>query len=346
MDKPGEVYVQTNDAAGNQVIAYGRAGDGTPSLRGRYDTGGLGTGEPHLASQGSVTLTDDGRWLLVVNAGSNDVSVLTVGAGGLDLAGRASSGEAPISVAAHEGYVYVLNSGGESGKGSISGFAMGMDGTLEPLPGSTRPLSQAGADPAQVAFSPDGTTLVVTEKATNGISLYPVGENGVAEGPVAQPSSGVTPYGFGFTRRGTLVVTEAFGARAGAAAVSSYALVAPSRLAPISTSVGNTRTAVCWAVISKDDRFAFVTNFGDGTVSSYRIAGEGSIELHDPVAATTVPGEKGIRDVALTSDGRHLYAIHADMGRLYAFQVSEDGRLVALGMAGGLPATVAGLAAS
>ena len=44
------VYTQTNDPGGNQIIAYRRALDGTLTQLGAYDTGGLGTGTPHLAS--------------------------------------------------------------------------------------------------------------------------------------------------------------------------------------------------------------------------------------------------------------------------------------------------------
>jgi 6-phosphogluconolactonase (cycloisomerase 2 family) len=99
-------------------------------------------------------------------------------------------------------------------------------------------------------------------------------------------------------------------------------------------------------VISKDGRFVFVTNFGDGTISTYEIAGDGSIELREAVAATTVEGEPGIRDEALTSDGRFLYALHADTGRVFGWEVQNGGALAPLGSANGLPLTAAGLAAS
>ena len=51
------VFVQTDNTAGNQVVAYHRNVDGTLTLAGTYDTGGLGgqlTGSvvDHLASQG------------------------------------------------------------------------------------------------------------------------------------------------------------------------------------------------------------------------------------------------------------------------------------------------------
>jgi len=117
-------------------------------------------------------------------------------------------------------------------------------------------------------------------------------------------------------------------------------------LSLVSGSVGNTRSEVCWAAISPDDRHVYVTNFGDGTVSSYMIAEAGRLDLLRPVAATTVEGQKGVRDEAVTRDGRYLYALHADIQQLFGWQVQQDGSLTPVGAFGGLPTTAAGLAAS
>jgi len=336
------IYVQTNDAEHNEVVVFDRAGDGAIEPIGRFDTGGRGTGVPHLASQSSVALNDDGSLLLVANAGSDELSLFGVQDVGLRLESRASTGGSmPTSVAVHGEIAYVLNAGGEGG---IAGFALA-GGALEPIEGSARPLSATDADPAQIAFSPDGRTLVVTERGTNAISTYTVDERGRAEGPQTIASSGATPYGFDFTD-GAVVVTEAFGGEIGAAAASSYALREPGRLVPVSASVGDTRSEVCWAAVTKDGRFVYVTNFGDGTISSYAVGDDGSIDLLDPVAASTRLGEKGIRDEAITGDGRFLYALDADARRVYGWSVGDDGSLTPVGDADGLPETVAGLAAS
>src|SRR5437588_6311915 len=71
------VYTLTNQVAGNGVAVFTRAADGTLSAAGRVATGGTGTGAG-LGSQGAVALSDDGRWLFAVNAGSHDVSVFSV----------------------------------------------------------------------------------------------------------------------------------------------------------------------------------------------------------------------------------------------------------------------------
>jgi 6-phosphogluconolactonase len=223
---PGAVYVQTNDASDNEVVAFRRSDDGALIPLGRQSTGGRGTGEPHLPSQGSVLLTDDARWLLVVNAGSDEVSVFAVESEGLRLTGRAGSGgSTPTSVAVRGDVAYVLN----NGTPNLCGFKL-EDGELSPLEGSERKLSSADADPAQVAFTVDGSALVVTERGTDSISTYRVDERGYAQGPSSIKSSGQTPYGFDFTPTGTLVVTEAFGGAVGQAAASSYGLSGPGDL--------------------------------------------------------------------------------------------------------------------
>src|ERR1700733_13739704 len=76
------VFVQTDNLAGNQVVAYRRAADGTLTLAGTYATGGLGgqlSGSvvDHLASQSSLDYDPGPGLLFAVNAGSDTVSVFT-----------------------------------------------------------------------------------------------------------------------------------------------------------------------------------------------------------------------------------------------------------------------------
>jgi 6-phosphogluconolactonase len=103
---------------------------------------------------------------------------------------------------------------------------------------------------------------------------------------------------------------------------------------------------VCWAAVTNDGRSAFVTNFGDGTISSYAIGTDGTLELRDAVAGRTREDEKGVRDEAISRDGRYLYAIDADARKVYGWSVGDNGQLTAVGAFDGLPTTVAGLAAN
>jgi 6-phosphogluconolactonase len=336
------IYVQTNDADKNEIIAFDRSADGRLTRLGSYETDGRGTGVPHLASQSSIVLSEDGAWLLVANTGSDELTLFAIGADGLSHSAKvASGGSAPTSIAISGEIVYALNNGGTP---NIGGFRLA-DGTLAPIDGSTRPLSAGNADPAQISFSPDGKTIVVTERGTNAISSYAVDANGIAHGPETIPSSGATPYGFDFAN-GSVIVTEAFGGEKGKAAASSYSLAEPGHLTPVSESIADTRSEVCWAATTNDGRFVYVTNFGDGTISSYAVGKGGALELLEPVAGSTVVGEPGIRDEAITGDGRFLYAIDADHQRVFGWTVGADGHLDPVGEFEGVPATVAGIAAS
>src|SRR5712671_4160252 len=190
-DGPRAVYTLTNQVAGNAVAVFNRSADGTLTAAGTIATGGTGTGAG-LGSQGAVALSDDGRRLFAVNAGSNDVSVFDVGPAGLSLASRtASGGPLPISLTVHGNVLYVLNAGGN---GNISGFIVGTGGDLTAIAGATLPLSGTSVGPAQVQFSPDGSHLVVTEKATSRLDVYAVDANGAASWLSTTPSAGGTPF--------------------------------------------------------------------------------------------------------------------------------------------------------
>ncbi|MGA9162523.1 MAG: beta-propeller fold lactonase family protein [Actinomycetota bacterium] len=335
----GTVYIQTNEPE-NRVVAFARARDGTLTELGSYATGGAGDGKAHLTSQGSVLLSGDGRYLLVTNVASDEVSVLRVDGAEPELIQTvASGGVAPKSLAEREGIVYVLN----TGTPSVCGFRLS-DAGLEPFTDADRQLPAESAEAAQVGFTPDGSMIVITERATDSIITFAIGSEGRLGEMEVTPSRGPTPYGFAFTSGGMLVVTEAFRAGKGDAAVSSYAVRGRS-LSPVSASVGNGRSEICWAVVTDDDRFAFTTNFADGAVSRYAIGTDGVLTLEDATAALTEDGRPGLRDEALTRDGRFLYAIDADSGSIFGWEVGQGGSLAPIGSWGGLPVTVAGLAA-
>jgi DNA-binding beta-propeller fold protein YncE len=165
--------------------------------------------------------------------------------------------------------------------------------------------------------------VLVTNAGSDEVSLFAERENGLE-----------------------LVATVASGGSAptSVAVHGDYSLDGAS-LRPVSGSVADTRSEVCWAIASKDGRFVWVTNFGDGTISRYRVGADGSLELEEPVAASTNLGAKGVRDEALSADGRFLYALDADARSVFGWRVGASGELDPVGSFEGLPETVAGLAA-
>jgi 6-phosphogluconolactonase (cycloisomerase 2 family) len=332
----GAVFVQTN-AAHNEVIAYARDADGMLTHTGTFATGGAGSDEGHLPSQGSVTLTGDRRHLLVTNVVSDDLSVFSLEGAMPALTKTVPTGAAPRSVAEREGLVFVL----ATGDARIDGFRL-VDGDLVPIEGASRSLSTP--DGAQIGFTPDGRALIATERGGDKLSAFAVGMDGMLGEPRTIDSLGATPYGFAVSSNGTLVVTEAFRAEKGAAAASSYR-VDGDTITPGTASVGNGRSEICWAVISNDGRYAFTTNFADGAVSRYAIGMDGGLTLEDATAGVTEDGRPGLRDEDLSDDGRFLYAIDADQGQIVGWGVGDRGQLSMLGAWDGVPTTVAGLAA-
>ena len=335
---PGAVYVQTNQADGNAIAIFNRSADGILTFSTTVPTGGLGTGSG-LGSQGSVLLSNDGRLLFVANAGSDEISVFQVSAGGLTLIDKVpSGGTRPTSLTLYKDLLYVLNAGGT---GNITGFWVDQTGKLAPLAGSARPLSGNDTAPAQVSFSRDGSMLVVTERATNTIDTFTVGKDGLASGPASHPASGTTPFGFAFTQQGALIVSEAFGGAPLASAVSSYDL-SNGELDVISASVPTGQTAACWIAVSKNGKFAYSTNAGSGSVSAYRVETDGSLSLLDGAAGITGDGTSPI-DATVNNNGQYLYVLNGRTHNITAFAIQADGTLISIGTFEGLPAGSAGI---
>jgi 6-phosphogluconolactonase (cycloisomerase 2 family) len=298
-------------------------------------TGGLGSGDG-LGSQGAVALSDDGRVLLAVNAGSDSVSSFQRAKGTIRLTGVSPTGDRPVSVTIHGTLVYTLNDGADT----LSGFRLAKRGDLKPISGSTIGLSGTGIDPAQAEFTPDGRFVVVTEKNTNQIDVYEVRPDGRLSAPVVQPSEGETPFGFAFDPSGRLIDSEAFGGAAGASAVSSYAVGGDGVLTTISPSVPDGQGAACWVAVTPDGRFAYTANTGSNTVSGYAIGSDGSLTL---LGGGAFPAGMAPADVAVA--GGFLYARNGGSHDVSAFAVGGDGALTPVQTVSGLPIAAAGLVA-
>ena len=327
--RSGAVYTLSNDPAGNRVLAFDRAKDGTLTPSGSVASGGTGNGS-NLGSQGAIVLSSDKEWLFAVNAGSDSISSFAIRNGGLVLAGTAASGgTTPVSLTVHGSLLYVLNQGGT---GNITGFRVGPHGELKRIDGSTRPLSNLAAGAAQVSFSPDQETLVVSEKNTQTLDTYRLGDDDRVAGPTGHPSNGLVPFGFTFAGQDTLLVTEA-----GSNAVSSYNLDGRN-LDTVSPSVPSEGAAPCWITVSGHGRFAFASNAHIGTIAGFRVSREGDLTFLGLTQTSSIP----VLDMGSTPD--FVYALAGGTHEILAYQVERDGSLSSLTGAAGLPATAVGLA--
>jgi 6-phosphogluconolactonase len=338
---PLTVYTETNAAAGNEIAIIQSDPDGDLRLVGKVSTGGLGNDSPLQLNQGALALSRDGRRLYAVNEGSNDISAFAVRDGELKLIDKVSSGGTqPLSLALHDDILYVVNTD------NITGFSVGHDRRLRPIPGSTKPLSGAVTFPAQIGFDLTGELLVVTEKATNKIDLYSVDDHGVAMGPFVKNSYGLTPFGFAFDRYNRLIVSEAVLNSPNASSMSSYDDVDGVRLPleVISGSVLTHQTSACWVVITKDNRYTYTTNSQSDSISGYRISGSGKLTLLDGSGVTALTGQGSIpTDMALSPDSRLLFVVLPGTGAVKSYRIRSDGSLAYVSTVQGLTRSATGL---
>ncbi len=343
------VYAMTNAHERNEVVAFRREVNGTLTRMGAYATGGSGTGTMEvssatpqdgidpLASQGSLSLSPDGNFLFAVNAGSGSISSFRLADnGGLTLIDvQPSGGAQPNSLAAYGSLLYVSNVGNAANSfaSNITGFLLSDDGHLSQIPGSTHSLSTRNAQPACVVFSPGGSLLVVSELTTNRLSVFRVNADGTVTGPIVSESSGPGPFGCYVLSTGLLLVAEA-----GANALSSYAVTTDGTLDPISGSVPNGQMATCWVVATPDERFAYTSSTGSGTVTLYRIEDNGTLVVGESVTSTPAGTPfGGPIDSGISKDGRNFYALNGNQGSISVFLIDDDGRLDRLQVIQGLP---------
>ena len=317
------MFVQTDDPAGNTIVAYDRAPDGSLSQAGSYRTGGLGgvldgSVVDHLASQGSLRL--DHGLLYAVNAGSDTITVF--GVDGDRLVRRQvlpSFGDFPASIAVHGNLVYVLNA---RGGGSVQGYAR-IGGFLVPIgsgiahSASTRAAApEFTHTPGQVAFTPDGDHLLVTTKAnTNAVQVFDVDRlGGLSLRPTTTVLDGAVPFAVDFDARGNLAIAEA-----GPNAVATFgidrrgALHAdrPGRHRPGGDLLDRQRRRPALP-LQRGQRH---------DLGVRRRAAAGRRDHHAP----------GTVDAAGSPDGRFLYVQTGAAGGVDAFRVGPDGALTPVG---------------
>jgi 6-phosphogluconolactonase len=324
----GHVYLDDNTAGTNTISGFDRHVDGslTPLAGSPFTAGGAGTGAG-LASQGAIQVSRDGRFLLAVDAGSNQVSVLRIGFdGSLRLVPNgviSSGGPTPVSIAVHDDLVYVANAGAVGP--NYSGFTLNFFGQLQPLANSTVSLPN-GSQPGDVLFNSTGSSLVGTRVGSSLIDSFVVARNGLLTAAPGSPSpaQGLGPFGSEFrpTNPQQLFVSNAHNGTAGSGTISAFNVASNGSLTSIGSSpFGDNQTAPCWVEITHNGQFLFTVNTASGEISRYAVAPDGSLNL---LGSTSVgnTGGVGATDARLSTDGRTLYVNESRVGAVGAFAVN------------------------
>ncbi len=330
----GAVFAATNGVNQNKVLMYTRHENGTLTFVGDFRTGGRGEGgiNDPLQSQNSLFLSPDHRYLFAVNAGSSSISLFRVRESGLELVSVThSEGGNPVSVAMHDDLVYVINFGGTY---HTAGFWLRPWG-LEPIRNSKQPLSGLDTEPSTVAFSPDGSKLVLSERQTNKIDVFTVNPDGSISHPVFNNSAGIEPFGLQFTPSAVLLVTETNGGPPKLGSTSSYRIDDDNSLDLVSSKVTSAGGATCW--VANNGSHAWVSNTTSSSIGAYTVGADGTLSPLGVVAVQAAteptifppvnPPTSFPLDLALSEDSRYLYVVFSALGKIIGYKTGPNGSL-------------------
>ena len=335
------VFVMTNDKVKNEVLTYRRGYDGQFVLRERAATGGRGSGgetDP-LQSQGSLTISGDHTLLFAVNSASGSVSSFHILDGIPVLVDKEpSEGAFPIAVTEHNGTVYVLNAGGS---GAIVAFKADGFGRLHEIQNSSAFLTGTNSGASSISVSPNGKWLIVIEKASNSIDVFPIHADGTVGTVVANKSVTAGVFATVFTPGGQLIVSENQpSSGTDTSSISSYTINANGTLTAVTQSIPTFGNGNCWNAITPNAKWVFVDNSATSSVAGFSISSAGALS---PIANTvvgTLPEGATNLDMAISADGKYLFNVLSGAGEIGVFTINADGTVNQLGSIEGLPQTV------
>jgi 6-phosphogluconolactonase (cycloisomerase 2 family) len=373
----GHLYMQTNESRNAVIhYRRSRDGTIVEAERTATGGAGSGVFKPisgqssapnAFEGAGSVILTTDQQFLFTTNGGDNTVSSFRVHEDGrltlLDVkpTGNAVTGKSgtakSLAYASASRTLFVLHAFGPDHIRALSVD----DGKLTPRDErysvntktkTDRVSTQAVLSPdqkfllvdvlfdARPAANPDGTPKLVVANApdADGLVVFPVRESGALGPPAFHDAGGAGPFYIAFLhgRSDAFVNGTAVGDGLVMSSIDRDGNIRFDGLVPIDTRAGKP-SELCWLAVSPDNRLVFATNFGYGTISSYRIA-DGELTIEKDPASAPVPGDgtfravnglvsSGPSDSWLTPDGAYLYQIYGNASKLIGYSVNRDGSL-------------------
>lgn len=378
----GHLYMQTNEIRNCIVHYLRSASGALTEAERIYTGGaGSGVFKPISGQEsapnafegaGSVILAESNTLLFATN-GDNSVTSFRVGPDGkLTVIDRQPTGE-PVTgrsgTAKSLGYrpqsrtLYVLHAFGPN---HLRAYTVAEDGKLKLRPErhtvntatkTDRVSTQAVVSPdgrfllvdilfdARPAANPDGSPKLVVANAPDpdGLVIFPVRDDGTLGKASFADAGGAGPFFIAFLNRSrdTFVNGVAVGDGVLVSRIDGEARVTNGPLVAIDTSLGKP-SELCWLQVTSDNSLVLATNFGYGTVSTYRL-GDGRLSLLQDPANEAIPGDgtfravnglvsSGPSDSWLTPDDRYFYQIFGNASVLVSYRLDKtSGRLTEIG---------------
>jgi hypothetical protein len=373
----GHLYIQTNkirnviihysrsaDGLLNEVERVATGGAGSGEFK---PVSGQSSAPNAFEGVGNLVLTPDRELLFCTNAGDNTVSCFMVDVDGwLKLRDIKSTGNAVVgksgtakslAYASRSRTLFVLHAfepdhirifSVDDGALTLRDerYSVNIDNKTD------RISTQAVLSPdekfllvdilfdARPASNEDGTPRLIVANATDpdGLVMFRVTDNGSLDARTFHDAGGAGPFYIAFLHGLTGYFVNGLAVADGLvmSCVSDDGTITTGEPVPIDTGAGKP-SELCWLAISPDDWFVFATNFGYGTISSYRIV-NGRLSIAKDPASTAIPGDgtfravnglvsSGPSDSWLTSDGAFLYQIYGNASQLIGYSVQVDGSL-------------------
>lgn len=329
------LYVLTNNVDSNAVLTYSRdSKDGSLTYLSKTLTDGKGTGLP-LMSQGPVSISNDRKWILAVNAESNTITALKIIDGSLVRTSTISSnGRKPISITCFNNLVYVLN---DNDNGKIAGYNLSNAGILTPIINAAATLDTTATNPAQISFLQDGKMLAITLKTTNKIIAYKLNVDGTLGEKFSIASQSPRPYGFAIGNQGNIYVSEA-----GQSAMSVYNIT-PNGITSVAGPFLTNQVSACWAATTPNGKFIYILNANSNSVTGYTINSSSSFTKMQPSGITAMTGIKPL-DIAISDDSKFAYVLNYDDQSIRVFNITSMGGLEKIEDRFNLPSGSSGIA--
>jgi 6-phosphogluconolactonase (cycloisomerase 2 family) len=335
------VYTLNNDPEQNAVVVFEQTVDGSlQEVPGSpFATGGKGLTGGDIDQQGAARVV--GNLVLAVNPGSHSISVLRMQSDGMlkPVTGSPfpSGGDVPLSLTVRENVVYVANQAAPfanpKGMPNITGFRLDETGQLTPIPHSTLTFPK-GLGPAQIEFAPNSGLVAITSgfqseagSRIHGGKLQANGTLQAGPGSPATPRGASGTVGFSWSTQGDRIFVSNFRGSAVTVFDIDPATGSPKQMGE---AVGDNEQAACWTAISPDGQTLYVANFVSNSISALDVSADGTLKLLGSAPRRGAPTSPDTKDIAVSADGRYVYALGSNSKTLSVFHIGNDRKLTEL----------------